>query len=661
MRIVLILTRILYHGGRKISTNIYRSNLLPRYHAVARRLEIVMMRKSLVSILAALTLAASPRIVPAGEGEARELLAKHLEALGGAQAVRGIASLVSSAEIEIMGTGLTGTVQSWSLRPCLSYSEIALGFFKIREGYDGERIWMVDPNGKLQIRRDRSSLEYEKTTCLLDSRDYLFEGTGFTLEAAGRDTANGSPCEVLALGVDGGASARLFLDDSTFLLERLEIEASEGSTVQTYGDYRRVGGVMFPFFVKTEMPALGQRIEMRYRSIAANESVDPVIFLPPAAGAKDYRFAHGGSAEELPFEYRSRHIYLSVRIAGRGGELYFLLDSGASMTVIDSVVAAGMGLPLGGTIPGAGAGGMADFRMTRMPGLSIGGIELSEQVAITFPISNLLRKFEETEIGGVLGYDFLSRFVTRIDFERSTITFVEPDSFAPRGSERIVEAPLVHNIFTLPASLDTAKASFYLDTGANSSLLHAGFAGSTEIANGRRTHPMSIRGAGVEETASLCRFDSLSLGGFTIAGPVLAITRSMKGIGVLENVDGIVGNDILERFMVTLDYGKQRVLLEKNARFEGAFYPDRSGLQLARKENGSVVVVATIPDSPAARAGFKPGDVITRIARARRAIRFKSVRDIMTLFEAREGTRYRIDISRGGKRSMLSLTLESYI
>jgi len=618
------------------------------------------MRNSLISILAALTLAASPHAAAATDGDAGALLAKHLEALGGAEAVGAIRSLASSAEIEIMGTGLKGTVQSWSLRPCLSYSEIALGFFKIREGYDGERIWMIDPNGKLQIRRDRSSIEYEKTACLLDSRDYLFEGTGFALEAAGRDTANGSSCEILALRVDGGASARLFLDDSTFLLERTEIRASEGSTVQTYGDYRRVWGVMFPFFVKTEMPALGQRIEMRYRSIAANESVDPVIFLPPAADAKDYRFTRGGSAEELPFEYRSRHIYLPARIAGRDGELYFLLDSGASMTVIDSVVAAEMGLPLGGTIPGAGAGGMADFQMTRVPGLSIGGIELSEQIAITFPISNLLRKFEEIDIGGVLGYDFLSRFVTRIDFERLSLTFAEPDSFSPRGGERIVEAPLVHNIFTLSASLDTVKASFYLDTGANSSILHAGFAERTGIAGGRRTIPMAIRGAGGDETASLCRFDSLAMGGFTIASPVLAITRSMKGIGVLENVDGIVGNDVLERFTVTLDYGRQRVLLEKNARFEEAFYPDRSGLQLARKENGGVVVVSVLPDSPAARTGFMPGDVIVKIAR-RSAAGFKSIREIMTLFEAKEGTKYEIEISRSGKRSKLSLTLESYI
>jgi hypothetical protein len=45
-----------------------------------------------------------------------------------------------------------GIVRSRSLRPCLSYSERALGFFAIREGYDGERIRTVDPNGKLQIR-----------------------------------------------------------------------------------------------------------------------------------------------------------------------------------------------------------------------------------------------------------------------------------------------------------------------------------------------------------------------------------------------------------------------------------------------------------------------------------------------------------------------------
>ena len=314
------------------------------------------------------------------------LIGKHLDALGGSRAVRTIGSLVSTAEIEILGTGLKGTVESRSLRPCLSYSEVSLGFFKVREGYDGERIWMVDPNGKLQLRRDAASLEYQKTMCLLESQAYLFGGDGFELEAIGKDTVGSNPSEGLRLAVDGGTSARLF-----------------------------------------------------------------------------------------------------------------------------------------------------------------------------------------------------------------------------------------HNIFSLPASLDGVKGAFYLDTGANSSLLHGSFVDTAGLARGRRTLPIAIRGAGGEEKASLCRFDSLRIGGITVERPVLAITRGEKGISALENVDGIIGNDILERFTMTLDYRKQRVLRKKNARFGEPFHRDRSGLELARKEDGRIVVVKVLAGSPGAKAGLRPTRSRSREAAKRRS------------------------------------------
>jgi hypothetical protein len=244
----------------------------------------------------------------------------------------------------------------------------------------------------------------------------------------------------------------------------------------------------------------------------------------------------------------------------------FLLDSGAGMTVIDSAVAAMMRLPHGGILPGAAAGGMADFSMTRIPGFTIAGVELLEQTAISFPVSGLLKEMEGMEIGGILGYDFLSRFVTRIDFERALLSCFEPDSFAAPVGATVLEAPLAHNIFTLSASLDGTEGLFYLDTGANSSLIQGTFVDSAGLARGRRTQPIEIRGAGGEEEAALCRFDSLRIGDYVLAQPVLAITRGGEGISALKNVDGIIGNDILERFTVTLDYRRQRVFLEKNAR-----------------------------------------------------------------------------------------------
>jgi hypothetical protein len=254
------------------------------------------MRKSLSSLQTALFLIAIPGALLASDRRAEDLIAKHLAALGGRQAVAAITSVVTTADIELLGTGLKGSVESRILRPCLSCSDISLGFFKIKEGYDGERLWMVDQNGKLQFRRDAASLEYQKTECLLESQAYLFGGAGFELTALGRDTIGGTPCDILRMDVDGGTSARVFLNDSTCLIQRIELKAPEGETIETYGDYRPVGGVMFPFFERTEVPALGQRIEMRCRSITPNETIDPVVFLPPAADVKDWRFTRGRGA-----------------------------------------------------------------------------------------------------------------------------------------------------------------------------------------------------------------------------------------------------------------------------------------------------------------------------------------------------------------------------
>jgi len=601
----------------------------------------------------------SPAIA-ASEDSANVLLSKHLAALGGGEAMRAILTIRSSAEIEIKGTGIKGPMESWSMRPCLSRSEISLGLFRIKEGYDGARLWVIDPNGSLQFKRDPASLEYQKTMCLIESAEYLLGGDGFRLASNGRDTVDGTAYETLSLEVEGGSRARLFLNESTFLVERMEIAAPEGRAIHIYGDYRPVNGVMFPFVVTLQIPSLGQSIETRYRTITANETIDPAQFLPPAEAARDYRFCRGASSENVPFTYRHRHIFLPARIGGRAKEILFLVDSGASMTVIDSTLASSLGLSLGGTIPGAGAGGMADFSLTRIPAFSVAGIEFSEQTAIAYPVSGLLRRFEETEIGGILGYDFLSRFTTRIDFARERISFFEPDSFSSRSEGTWLETPLYHSIFSLPAIVDGSRGNFLLDTGANSSILYGTFAERSGLDRGRRRIEIAIRGAGGEEEASLCRFDSLSFGGVTVARPVLAVVSSAKGIGVLENLAGIIGNDILERFTVTFDYRKQRVLLEKNGRFGEPFYRDRAGLQLARKEDGSIVIVGVLPGSPADGAGLRQGDIIRKVGKTR-ASRFGSIRAVMDLFEAKEGTAYSIDLERAGKKMHVTLTLSEYI
>ena len=624
-----------------------------------------MITKILAAVIGAGGLAAVARggACPAAPqpGRFETLIERHIEALGGEEAIGSIRSLITTSEIEILGTGMKGMMKSYVVEPCLSYAEITLGFFTIKQGFDGERQWMIDTNGKVQFQQDEESKRNQVTLCMLDGYGYLSPGPEVAVTVMEPDTLDGIPCEVIGLVPDGGNPCTIYLDASTHLIAATIIESDLGTIRQTYDDYRDVAGVRIPFLTRTQQMAVNQTIESRALTIVPNAAIDPIIFVPPAQDVKDYRFTGGHSSEEIPFLYRNRHIYLPVKLGEAVTERWFMLDSGAGMTVIDSRLAAELDLERGGTMPGAGAGGMADFQIVRIPPFELEGIAFSGQTGISYPISELTSRFSDIEVGGILGYDFLSRFVTRIDYERSLISFFEPDSFSPPDTAVVLEAPLVHNIFAARGTFeDTCAGTFLIDTGANQSMLQRAFVEENRLTEGRKILEISILGAGGEESASLARFDSLEIGGVVLREPVLALSTGTQGIGAFEGISGIIGNDILANFTVTFDYDDQRVLLERNGRFGEPAFRDKSGLMLARSDSAGVRVYLVIPGTPADRAGIRVGDEILGIDGAG-AAGFESLEEITALFEAEDGTERRLEIRRGGEMMQVTVVLETYL
>ncbi len=594
-------------------------------------------------------------------GTFEALMEKHIQALGGEKAIDSIHSLIINSEIEMIGTGLKGTMKSYQLEPCLMYSEIALGFFTIKRGFDGDRMWLIDQNGKLQFQQDEESKRDKVTSCLIDSYGYISPGADVAVSVLEPDTLDGTLCEVIELVPGNGNRCILYLDENTYLVTALAIDTRQGMIRQTYADYRTVGGVKIPFFTRTEQTAIKQSIEIRTQSIDYNPRIDPVIFLPPVHDVKDYRFGEGHSSLDVAFSYRNRHIYLNVRLDDSDTGEWFMLDSGAGMTVIDSRIADGFDLKRGGTIPGAGAAGTADFELVRIPPFSIRGISFTGQTGISYPISELTKRFSDIEVGGILGYDFLSRFVTRIEYDRRVISFFEPDSFTRSVTAISLDAPLIHNIFAVRGTLeDTCSGTFLIDTGANHSMLLRGFIEENLITEGRHVIDVAILGAGGEESASLARFGSIEIGGIVIRDPVMALSTSDQGIGAFEGISGIIGNDLLEKFTVTLDYKNQRVLLEQNERFEEPVHRDRSGMILVRREDGCVMVHLVIPGAPAEKAGIRAGDEILSID-GQNAFGFESLEEIMMIFEAESGTERNLEIRRGDETIRLTVVLDTYI
>ena len=624
-----------------------------------------------ISILIAAFLVSAAHAVPASADQARstveEILASHLEAIGGKQAVDSIHSIVSKGQVEIVGAGFTGTIESYEMSPCLSYNEISLQIFKVKRGFDGVNLWTIDQNGKLVLAKDENSIKGQRTSCLISSFGYIHPGKDITVEIAPADTVDGSPCDCIKYSSQEILPFYLYIDSSTHLIRRIKTETAMGAVDEFLSDYRKVNGVMFPFKVRAIYLQAMQEIVTTYDSIDVNKAIDPSIFLPPTKDIVDYTFTNGSDSSTVDMQYIFDHLFVSLKFDKMNEPSTFMIDSGAGKTVIDSALAVKLGLSLGGKIPGAGAGGMAYFYIVRIPAFSVGDIRFDEQTVFSFPLSKVVGNIFDRPISGILGYDFLSRFTTRIDYENNRITFfsskaqraIEDATAAANAIE--IDAPLINNLFSLPCTVNGKyKGKFILDTGANTSMLQKDFVEKNDLKKSLKTLDVSIRGAGGEAAAELTRLKSFGFDGISFKGPIFTISKEKKGIGAFTGIDGIIGNNILKRFTLTLDYANQRVVFVKNRNFDAPFLPDKSGIILTRNEAGQTVVHVVIPHSPAYRAGVRKGDVILKI-NGRKPEKFAGIDDINRLFRGRTGKRIKLLLKRGNKKITVFVRLKRYI
>ena len=72
---------------------------------------------------------------------------------------------------------------------------------------------------------------------------------------------------------------------------------------------------------------------------------------------------------------------------------------------------------------------------------------------------------------------------------------------------------------------------------------------------------------------------------------------------------GIIGNDILRRFNVIMNYPEQSIYLKPNTHYIDPFDYSYTGLGIYLLE-GEIRVIDVMKNSPGDKAGFLPGDII---------------------------------------------------
>ena len=218
---------------------------------------------------------------------------------------------------------------------------------------------------------------------------------------------------------------------------------------------------------------------------------------------------------------------------------------------------------------------------------------------------------------GILGHDFLMRYVVRIVYDRNEVQLFAPSTFAyagPGKSLRIwIEEGQSFTLGLLYAGERTTPAKLKLDTGSLDVLgLNGSFVQQTDLVGSDRPNVPAVGAAlGGTTAAYVVRLDSMSLGEFMIPKPIAAYSTDLRRRGDA----GTMGVGLLSRFNPTFDYPRHRVILEASERSHQPMRYDASGLLVAGAGAGyrSVVVLSVDQNSPASAAEVQPGDSIVMI------------------------------------------------
>jgi membrane-associated protease RseP (regulator of RpoE activity) len=120
---------------------------------------------------------------------------------------------------------------------------------------------------------------------------------------------------------------------------------------------------------------------------------------------------------------------------------------------------------------------------------------------------------------------------------------------------------------------------------------------------------------------------------------------------------GILGNSLFRNFVLYVDYGNERVILEKGERFNKPWPEDHSGLNVGWTAGRDGVEVAYVsPGTPAEDAGFEHGDIL-KLVDGKAVEPGDGVIAVRRLLTEEPGTVHEIVIERAGRERTIALTL----
>lgn len=280
----------------------------------------------------------------------------------------------------------------------------------------------------------------------------------------------------------------------------------------------------------------------------------PILPAVPAPIAQ----ADDDPATDVDLEKLGDRMGVDVLVEGVG-PFRFMVDSGASRTVVSRMLADRLGLPSEGQVDLHSMGGEARVDTVRITGLKLGGLETDP---ITAPV------LEEANLGGaaILGIDALAGKRVVIDLAAGKMTIRGSTRRIERAAEGeiVVVAKRRHGQLILTnATIGGEDVDAVIDSGSDITIGNPALEARLSARRRAAATPVTLLDVtGRQTQARLTPLNEMKIGDLTLSNVPIAFTdaHAFHQFGLVTKPALLVGMDVLRAFRrVSIDFASRSI------------------------------------------------------------------------------------------------------
>ena len=315
-------------------------------------------------------------------------------------------------------------------------------------------------------------------------------------------------------------------------------------------------------------------------------------------------------------------------------------------------------------------------------------------------------------INGIIGSSFFKDYLVEINYQKKKIyLYKDSKKILTKKAAKYIEKDVIivgdkpyFDVFAKVNNGIKKKYRLLVDTGLGDGLWL--FENDTIRCNKLHINDILGRGLGGDIEGKKARVEALDLNGFILNEAIVAYPDSLafNQLDITKGRNGSIGGQIMKRFNWFFDYKNKKFYFKKNKYFNDPFNYNMSGIEVqhmgltwvsekvgisnensgyANSLNSSTSTKNTLifdehtefmynyklkpifeiyairPESPAALAGLKVGDVIYSIT-GKKAFDY-TIQKITDLFQSEEGKIIKIEVQRSGQIMSFKFKLQKII